>query len=172
MTWAKPFFSKRLRRWNKRNRKRMRALVKSQSFYWFIIFLVFLNTLVQASEHYQQPDMLTNIQLVANKILLGLFTAEMFLKMYALGLQPYFVSLFNRFDCFVVCGSIVELILTSAEVLEPLGISVLRCVRLLRIFKVTKYWASLSNLVASLLNSIRSIASLLLLLFLFIIIFR
>ena len=40
----------------------MRALVKSQSFYWFIIFLVFLNTLVQASEHYQQPDWLTNIQ--------------------------------------------------------------------------------------------------------------
>ena len=56
------YFSKRLRRWNKRNRKRMRALVKSQSFYWFIIFLVFLNTLVQASEHYQQPDWLTNIQ--------------------------------------------------------------------------------------------------------------
>lgn len=34
-----------------------------------------------------------------------------------------------------------------------------------------RYWTSLSNLVASLLNSIRSIASLLLLLFLFIIIF-
>ena len=35
----------------------------------------------------------------------------------------------------------------------------------------SRYWTSLSNLVASLLNSIRSIASLLLLLFLFIIIF-
>lgn len=34
-----------------------------------------------------------------------------------------------------------------------------------------RYWTSLSNLVASLLNSIRSIASLLLLLFLFMIIF-
>jgi len=71
-----------------------------------------------------------------------------------------------------------------------LGVSVLRCVRLLRVFKVTKcvdvtkiykskfnntlifrYWRSLSNLVASLLNSIQSIASLLLLLFLFIVIF-
>ena len=69
---------------------------------------------------------------VANKVLLGLFTAEMFLKMYALGLVTYFSSLFNRFDCFVVCGSIIELILTSANVLEPLGISVLRCVRLLQ----------------------------------------
>ena len=34
-----------------------------------------------------------------------------------------------------------------------------------------RYWSSLRNLVASLLNSIRSIASLLLLLFLFIVIF-
>lgn len=34
-----------------------------------------------------------------------------------------------------------------------------------------RYWRSLSNLVASLLNSIQSIASLLLLLFLFIVIF-
>lgn len=34
-----------------------------------------------------------------------------------------------------------------------------------------RYWTSLSNLVASLLNSVRSIASLLLLLFLFIVIF-
>ncbi|CAN8025190.1 unnamed protein product [Ixodes persulcatus] len=55
--------------------------------------------------------------------------------------------------------------------MPPLGVSVLRCVRLLRIFKVTKYWASLRNLVASLINSMRSIASLLLLLSLFIVIF-
>lgn len=105
--------------------------------------------------------------------------------------QGYFVSLFNRFDCFVVIGSILEMILTDRQLMPPLGISVLRCVRLLRIFKVTRYftnlnwtdifsrisfyifryWRSLSNLVASLLNSIQSIASLLLLLFLFIVIF-
>ncbi|KAH1187943.1 hypothetical protein KIL84_009465, partial [Mauremys mutica] len=107
----------------------------------------------------------------ANKVLLSLFTLEMLLKLYALGLQGYFVSFFNRFDCFVVCGGILETVLVELQLMEPLGISVLRCVRLLRIFKVTRHWASLSNLVASLLNSMKSIASLLLLLFLFIIIF-
>jgi voltage-dependent calcium channel L type alpha-1D len=108
-----------------------------------------------------------------------------------------------------VISSILEIVLTKTEVIPPLGVSVLRCVRLLRVFKVTKlvtnscrlslsvafvvtllnginlmrathrpiflihfrYWRSLSNLVASLLNSIQSIASLLLLLFLFIVIF-
>uniref|UniRef100_A0A8C2SDD7 Voltage-dependent L-type calcium channel subunit alpha n=1 Tax=Capra hircus TaxID=9925 RepID=A0A8C2SDD7_CAPHI len=159
------------RRWNRFCRRKCRAAVKSSIFYWLVIFLVFLNTLTIASEHYNQPHWLTEVQDTANKALLALFTAEMLLKMYSLGLQAYFVSLFNRFDCFIVCGGILETILVETKIMSPLGISVLRCVRLLRIFKITRYWNSLSNLVASLLNSVRSIASLLLLLFLFIIIF-
>ncbi|XP_028265127.1 voltage-dependent L-type calcium channel subunit alpha-1D [Parambassis ranga] len=159
------------RRWNRFCRRKCRAAVKSVTFYWLVIILVFLNTLTIASEHYNQPDWLTEVQDAANKVLLALFTLEMLVKMYSLGLQAYFVSLFNRFDCFVVCGGIIETILVELAIMSPLGISVFRCVRLLRIFKVTRHWASLSNLVASLLNSMKSIASLLLLLFLFIIIF-
>ncbi|XP_051011157.1 voltage-dependent L-type calcium channel subunit alpha-1C isoform X24 [Acomys russatus] len=168
---SKSKFSRYWRRWNRFCRRKCRAAVKSDIFYWLVIFLVFLNTLTIASEHYNQPHWLTEVQDTANKALLALFTAEMLLKMYSLGLQAYFVSLFNRFDCFIVCGGILETILVETKIMSPLGISVLRCVRLLRIFKITRYWNSLSNLVASLLNSVRSIASLLLLLFLFIIIF-
>ncbi|XP_065438807.1 voltage-dependent L-type calcium channel subunit alpha-1C isoform X27 [Chrysemys picta bellii] len=168
---SKSKFSRYWRRWNRFCRRKCRAAVKSNIFYWLVIFLVFLNTLTIASEHYNQPYWLTEVQDTANKVLLALFTAEMLLKMYSLGLQAYFVSLFNRFDCFIVCGGILETILVETKIMSPLGISVLRCVRLLRIFKITRYWNSLSNLVASLLNSVRSIASLLLLLFLFIIIF-
>ncbi|KAG1949957.1 voltage-dependent L-type calcium channel subunit alpha-1D [Pimephales promelas] len=163
--------SRRWRRWNRLCRRNCRLAVKSVPFYWLVIILVFLNTLTISSEHYNQPMWLTQVQDVANKVLLALFTCEMLVKMYSLGLQAYFVSLFNRFDCFVVCGGITETILVELEIMSPLGISVFRCVRLLRIFKVTRHWASLSNLVASLLNSMKSIASLLLLLFLFIIIF-
>ncbi|XP_032360648.1 voltage-dependent L-type calcium channel subunit alpha-1C isoform X8 [Etheostoma spectabile] len=168
---SKSKFSRYSRRWNRLCRRKCRAGVKSQVFYWLVIFLVFLNTLTIASEHHQQPQWLTDVQDIANTVLLALFTGEMLLKMYSLGLQAYFVSLFNRFDSFVVCGGILETILVETKIMSPLGISVLRCVRLLRIFKITRYWNSLSNLVASLLNSVRSIASLLLLLFLFIIIF-
>ncbi len=105
----------------------------------------------------------------ANILFVILFTLEMLLKMYSLGFRSYFVSMFNRFDCFVVFGSIAEIFLTIQYHIS-LGVSVLRCVRLLRVFKVTRYWTSLRNLVVSLLNSMRSIASLLLLLGLFIII--
>lgn len=200
---------------NRRLRRACRKAVKSQAFYWLIIVLVFLNTGVLATEHWQQPKWLDEFQGIfwskrlgmerrmfvflfnisdqTNMFFVALFSLEMLLKMYSLGFQGYFVSLFNRFDCFVVFGSIFEMVLTKTNLMPPLGISVLRCVRLLRVFKVTKYgvlnlslfgycfngkhnfhfryWRSLSNLVASLLNSIQSIASLLLLLFLFIVIF-
>uniref|UniRef100_A0A3Q3JUG4 Voltage-dependent L-type calcium channel subunit alpha n=1 Tax=Monopterus albus TaxID=43700 RepID=A0A3Q3JUG4_MONAL len=164
-------FSRLARRWNRFFRMKCLVYVKTNSFYWVVMILVFLNTLTIATEHHHQPEWLTSLQDVASRVLLVLFVIEMFVKMYALGPRAYFMSLFNRFDFFVVLCGIVEMIMMSAGTVTPLGFSVLRCIRLLRILKVTKYWTSLSNLVASLLNSVRSIASLLLLLFLFIVIF-
>ncbi|XP_068930637.1 voltage-dependent L-type calcium channel subunit alpha-1S isoform X1 [Petaurus breviceps papuanus] len=164
-------FIRHWRQWNRIFRRKCQEVVKSRLFYWLVILVVALNTLSIASEHYRQPLWLTHLQDVANRVLLILFTIEMLMKMYGLGLRQYFMSVFNRFDCFVVCSGLIEIILVESGIMTPLGISVLRCIRLLRIFKITKYWTSLSNLVASLLNSVRSIASLLLLLFLFIIIF-
>ncbi|XP_063153767.1 voltage-dependent L-type calcium channel subunit alpha-1S isoform X2 [Candoia aspera] len=164
-------FFRHWRRWNRLFRRKCREVVKSKIFYWSVILIVALNTLSIATEHHDQPAWLTHAQDVANRVLLSLFAVEMILKMYALGIRQYFMSLFNRFDCLVVCTGILELILVEIASMTPLGISVLRCIRLLRIFKITKYWTSLNNLVASLLNSVRSIASLLTLLFLFIVIF-
>ncbi|XP_041748107.1 dihydropyridine-sensitive L-type skeletal muscle calcium channel subunit alpha-1 [Coregonus clupeaformis] len=165
------YYYKLARKWNIFFRRKCLVYVKSRMFYWWVIFLVFLNTLAIATEHHKQSQQLTEWQDTANKVLLSLFAIEMFIKMYALGMQQYFMSLFNRFDCFVVSTGILELILVRMDVMTVMGISVLRCIRLLRLLKVTKYWTSLSNLVVSLLNSTKSIASLLLLLFLFIVIF-
>nr|XP_020762656.1 voltage-dependent L-type calcium channel subunit alpha-1S [Odocoileus virginianus texanus] len=164
-------FIRHWRQWNRVFRWKCHDVVKSRVFYWLVILIVALNTLSIASEHHHQPLWLTHLQDVANRVLLALFTVEMLMKMYGLGLRQYFMSIFNRFDCFVVCSGLLEILLVESGAMTPLGISVLRCIRLLRIFKITKYWTSLSNLVASLLNSIRSIASLLLLLFLFVVIF-
>lgn len=94
----------------------------------------------------------------------------MVVKMYAVGIRKHFESAFNRFDCIVISGSIFEIIWSYLKD-DTFGLSVLRALRLLRIFKITSYWSSLRNLVISLLNSMKSIMSLLLLLFLFIFIF-
>jgi hypothetical protein len=56
-----PFFSP-VYRSNRRMRRACRKAVKSQAFYWLIIILVFLNTGVLATEHYQQPEWLDFFQ--------------------------------------------------------------------------------------------------------------
>ncbi|XP_053201741.1 voltage-dependent calcium channel type A subunit alpha-1-like isoform X3 [Panonychus citri] len=157
-------------RTEKRVRSSVRRVIKSQAFYWFVIVLVFLNTVCVAVEHYGQPQYVTDFFFYTEFVFLGLFIFEMFLKMYALGFTTYFKSAFNRFDCIVISGSVFEVIWDHYKG-GSFGFSVLRALRLLRIFKVTKYWSSLKNLVVSLLASMRSIISLLFLLFLFILIF-
>ncbi|KAK4471145.1 hypothetical protein MN116_005541 [Schistosoma mekongi] len=166
-----PLKGRRSRRWNRRCRRSCRRLVKSQTFYWIVIVLVFLNTGVLTSEHYGQPPWLDDFQDMANIVFVVLFSIEMLIKMYSLGIRCYFDFMFNRFDFFVVICSIIEVVLIQTKVMPPLGVSVLRCARLLRVFKVTRYWSSLRNLVGSLLASLKSIVSLLVLLFLFIVIF-
>lgn len=154
----------------KKVRAGIRRAIKSQPFYWCVIVLVFLNTSCVAVEHYGQPQWLTDFLFYAEYVFLVLFIIEMCLKMYALGVKTYFESSFNKFDFFVVVGSIFEVIWSYYKE-GSFGLSVLRALRLLRIFKVTKYWSSLRNLVISLLASMRSIISLLFLLFLFLLIF-
>uniref|UniRef100_A0A7M5WIZ7 Voltage-dependent calcium channel alpha-1 subunit IQ domain-containing protein n=2 Tax=Clytia hemisphaerica TaxID=252671 RepID=A0A7M5WIZ7_9CNID len=148
-----------------------RHLIKSKVFYWLVLILVLLNTVSMSLTKYnQQPDVkevLDYLELVFT----ALFFIEMILRMYGLGLRGYFRSAFNKYDFVVVWLSIADLIQTRIQNTSSIGISVLRSVRLLRIFKVTRFWSSMQNVVSSLMNSMRSILSLILLLLLFIFIF-
>ncbi|XP_031635540.1 voltage-dependent calcium channel type A subunit alpha-1-like isoform X2 [Contarinia nasturtii] len=154
----------------KRFRFWIRHTVKTQWFYWFVIVLVFLNTVTVAVEHYNQPQFLSDFLFYTEYVFLALFMSETCIKIYAIGPSKYFESSFNRFDCIVIFGSLFEIIWSYFKG-DSFGFSVLRALRLLRIFKITAYWSELRNLVISLMNSMRSIISLLFLLFLFIMIF-
>jgi voltage-dependent calcium channel L type alpha-1D len=72
---------------NRRVRRHCRKAVKSQTMFWLIIILVFLNTCVLATEHYRQPAWLDDFQDITNLFFVVLFAAEMFFKMYSLGFQ-------------------------------------------------------------------------------------
>ncbi|KAM7400508.1 hypothetical protein PAMA_004951 [Pampus argenteus] len=160
-----------LRRKERMLRISIRRMVKTDTFYLMVLSLVALNTICVAIVHHNQPDWLTIFLYYAEFVFLGLFLAEMFLKIYGLGCRLYFHSSFNCFDCGVIVGSIFEVVWGFFRPGMSFGISVLRALRLLRIFKITKYWASLRNLVVSLMSSMKSIISLLFLLFLFIVVF-
>lgn len=93
----------------------IRHVVKTQTFYWIVIVLVFLNTACVAVEHHKQPQWLTDFLYYAEFAFLGLFIFEMLIKVYALGPRIYFESSFNRFDCVVIAGSIFEVIVGLAQ---------------------------------------------------------
>ncbi|CAB4057699.1 CACNA1B [Lepeophtheirus salmonis] len=122
----------------------IRRICKTSSWFWFVIVLVFLNTCTVAVEHYNQPQWLTEFLFYAEFIFLGCFILEILIRLYALGPRTYFSTTFNVFDCFVIVGSIVEVIWVHfKDKGGSFGLSALRALRLLRVFKVTKYWSSL-----------------------------
>jgi Ion transport protein len=74
----------------------------------------------------------------ANMFFICLFTIESLVKMYSVGFEVFFASLFNRFDALVIVFSWSEAALVYYDFINPVGVSVLRCARLLRVFKVTR----------------------------------
>ena len=116
----------------------VRKVIKTQVWYWTVIMLVFLNAICAALEHYNQPVWLTKFLMYTEISFLGLFITEMSIKYYALGNIVYFRSSFNKFDCFVISGSVFEIIINIFYPDVSYGISVLRSLRLLRVFKVTQ----------------------------------
>ena len=89
---------KAFEKFNRRARRSCRKAVKSQGMFWLIIILVFLNTCVLATEHYRQPAWLDYFQEYTNLFFVVLFTCEMFLKLYSLGLSVsiFFLNHFAR----------------------------------------------------------------------------
>ena len=89
----------------------------------------------------QMPNVFLLLLLTADTaefVFLGLFIFEMFLRMWALGPSIYMESSFNRFDSLVISLSAFEQVWTHFKPKAgSFGLSVLRALRLLRIFKVT-----------------------------------
>ena len=168
------FMSGWKQKWTRRERKMRilaRKIVKSPQFYWIILFLVFANTLLTATTHHGMPEWWKEILEVTEVVFLAFFSLELLIKLYGLGWHTYFRSSFNTFDCVVVLGSLFEIIYGYYKPDASFGFSVMRALRLLRIFKMTSYWQSLSNLVISLMSSLKSIMSLIFLLFIFLFVF-
>ena len=118
-------------------------------FQWVILFFIFANTILLSIEHEGQPDDLTDCLAIANILLTAVFTAEMMVKLFAMGFRQYASDNFNILDGCVVIVSCVELVLSTDS-----NVSVFRALRLLRVFKVMKNFPSLRSLVQVILKAI------------------
>jgi voltage-dependent calcium channel T type alpha-1G len=85
------------------------TLVTDECFDRVIIFIIVINTLFLASEHYEQVSGLGKASEIANYIFTVIFFLEMVLKLFGLGIKKYTQDGFNVFDAIIVLVSLVEL---------------------------------------------------------------
>ncbi|XP_051624211.1 sodium channel protein type 5 subunit alpha-like [Manacus candei] len=125
----------------------------------FITVCIILNTLFMAMEH---PGMLPENRkmiTISDQVFTLIFTLEMILKIIALDPYYYFQNKWNVFDSLVVLIGL----LSFGTNLSPF--------RVIRIFKLAKYWPTLNTLVKIILDSSSAVTNLTLVLAFTIVIF-
>ncbi|XP_064238709.1 sodium channel protein type 7 subunit alpha [Aotus nancymaae] len=129
----------------------------------FLFICIILNVCFLALEHYPMSEQTSNLLSIGNLVFIGIFTAEMILKIIAVHPYGYFQVGWNIFDSIIVFLGLAELFIAYIE-----GLAVFQSFRMLRIFKLGKYWPTFQILMWSLSNSWVALKDLVLLLFTFI----
>lgn len=93
--------------------EKVRILVESSGVKIFVVLLILLNSIVLATEHYEQPDWLADTQKWANVAFTILFALEMVFNLIGLGLVEYVKDGFNVFDAVIVVVSVIDLIVMA-----------------------------------------------------------
>ena len=134
--------------------------------------VIVTNTVMMAAVYYRMGSELQQQFDETNYVFTGYFLAEMVLKLTAVGPGRYFSLGVNRFDTLVVLFSCVDVVVTLTRHSNDSanGLSVLRSLRLVRIFKLARRWTQLNDILVIIGKSITSLSylSLVLLLHLFI----
>ena len=130
---------------------KLKVAVTSNKWTGLIVVLILLNSFVLATEHYEQPDWLGELQDIANICFTVIFALEMFCSMTGLGCKAYCSDGFNIFDAVIVVLSLFDLTVTLTSGASAGFITVLRGFRLLRIFKLVKSWTTLQQLLRTII---------------------
>lgn len=135
-------------------------------------FVIIANTTIMTIDRYPEPAALSDLLDTLNQGFSWIFTAEMIIKLIGLGIKEYGRDRFNLFDAFIVIISIVENVMfyvIGSKVAG--GITVLRSVRLLRIFKLARNWTSFRILLQKIIETLPNIFTFGFLLIIFLIVF-
>lgn len=138
----------------------------------FIMFCIIGNTFILGFNWYMQPENYDLPILIINYIFMFIFTVEAIMKIIAARLA-YFKEAWNKFDFTVVFFTIVILILNWTGVGESVAIfgTILRTLRIGRVFRLIKKQPKLQEIFSTLLSATPAMASLGMLLMLLIFMF-
>lgn len=142
-------------------RRQVYKFVETEPFEWFIMFIIVLNAVAMASEHYEQSDALTDALAGASYFFAAVFVGEAALKLYAMYPSAYFSERWNCFDFFCVATTLIGFVAGIGG-----GASVLRVLRLARVFRLVRNLKGLRMLFNTLIISLPGLLNIGALLFL------
>ncbi|CAM9207058.1 unnamed protein product [Choristocarpus tenellus] len=121
-----------------RHPKISNAVQSEDSFFSQVIYIAIVgNIAVLAMGGHGVGDGVAKIRDAMSLSLTIMFAIEMSIKLVVLGRKRYFKTRWNRFDCFISVGSLVELSLQYANVDEE-TVGLLGVMKMLRLFRVLK----------------------------------
>lgn len=139
----------------------------------FSTFIILLNTASLAMDRYPIDPLESYYLDLSNTIFTIIFTYEMLLKIFGYGILPYFRDGLNIFDTLIVVVSILDLVLSSANVFSGGGLvalSAFRTLRLFRMFKLARSWETFRRLISAIIATLAAISNFVILLLLFMLI--
>jgi hypothetical protein len=100
-----------------------------------IMSFIIINTIILAIKWYDGPKEIETVMEKINYGFAGVFTLEVIMKMPALGVRNYFHSGWNSFDFFIVCGTLISIIVSlTTSVNVGTQATIVRAFRIGRIF--------------------------------------
>uniref|UniRef100_A0A5F8H6I7 Sodium channel protein n=1 Tax=Monodelphis domestica TaxID=13616 RepID=A0A5F8H6I7_MONDO len=136
------------------------AVVMDPFFDLAIAICIIINITFMAMEHYPMTEKFYNVLSVGYLVFIGIYIAEMFLKIIALHPYNYFQRGWNIFDTVIVILALADIYMKEAY-----GLSLFGWFRLLLVFKVAKYWPTWEKLIKIINYSVDALKGLFLLLF-------
>lgn len=149
-----------------------RKITTSSRFEGFITTCIVLNTVAMAVVHLGMSDDFKLVLEVLNYIFAAIFNMEMILKLFAMG-WCYFQEYWNWFDCFIVVGTDVGLLMNMLNVGASLSsaTSVIRGFRIMRIFRLIKSSPEVTLIISTVFNILPQITNIMSLMVILIFIF-
>ena len=152
--------------------KYFRLITNSHYFEGFITLCIILNTFAMAVVHLGMSTEFKLMLKVLNYIFAAIFNLEMILKLFALG-KTYFTEGWNLFDCFIVVGTDIGILMNIFIVGASLSsaTSVIRGFRIMRIFRLIKSSPEVTLIISTVVNIMPSITNIMSLMVILIFIF-
>uniref|UniRef100_A0A915I6P9 Ion transport domain-containing protein n=1 Tax=Romanomermis culicivorax TaxID=13658 RepID=A0A915I6P9_ROMCU len=136
---------------------RLWTLVVSTPFEYFIMTIIFLNTLILMMDYYQSNDTYKSVLAIMNFTFTSVFTVESSLKILAFGVRNYFRDGWNNFDFVVVIGSITEALVTAYGNANFVNLSFLRLFRAARLVKLLRQGYTIRILLWTFVQSFKAL---------------